>query len=255
MSLFVYLLQKYPDMFRAILIDDEIAALKILRWEIEQHCTDIHIIGQFTDPIKGKAAIETQGPDLLFLDIEMPKLNGLDLVHQLSHLDLEVIFITAYDRYAVEAFRINAIDYLLKPFETSFLLEAVERVKKRLNTEKNSPISGDLIQRLRASFNKIALPTIEGVEFVNPEQIIYCKSDGSYTEVILQAKRAIITRSLGDMEEQLKEKSFLRIHKSYLVNISHIVKYIRRDGGYLIMSNGDKVAVSRRKKEVLLKLF
>jgi len=242
-------------MYKAILIDDEIAALKILRWEIEEYCKDIEIIGQFSDPIKGKEAIQQLEPDLVFLDIEMPKLNGLDLIYSLESIDFEVIFITAYDRYAVEAFRLNAVDYLLKPFETDALLEAVNRVKQRLQLQEVAVPKRTLLERLKSSFNKIALPQNEGIEFVSPEEIVYCKSDGSYTEIILSQKRVMITRLLGDLETQLQEYSFLRTHKSYLVNLNHIVKYIRKDGGYLIMSNGDKVAVSRRKRDVLLKIF
>lgn len=242
-------------MFRAILIDDEIAALKILRWEIEEHCPQLEIIGQYSDPVKGKTAIENLQPDIVFLDIEMPKLNGLDLLYSFDQIDFEVIFITAYDRYAVEAFRLNAIDYLLKPFETDALLEAVGRVKQKLKIEAAASPSSNLLDRLKSSFNKVSLPQNEGIEFVNPEEILYCKSDGSYTEVILLQKRVMITRLLGDLETQLNSYSFLRTHKSYLVNINHIVKYIRKDGGYLIMTNGDKVAVSRRKRDDLLKIF
>ena len=145
----------------------------------------------------------------------MPKLNGLDLVYQLPQVDFEIIFVTAYDNYAVEAFRVNAIDYLLKPFESSHLVEAVKKVKQKLQADvEDTPLQ--LVDRLKASFNKISLPKSDGIEFVDPEQIVYCKSDGSYTEVITSQKRALITRTLGEMEEQLSPYSFFRTHKILL---------------------------------------
>ena len=243
-------------MLKAILVDDELDALKTLTWEIKTHCTEIDIIGQFDDPIKALAFIQSNPPDLLFLDIQMPRLNGFDLLDKIPNVDFEVIFVTAYDEYAVKAFRINAIDFLLKPVITADLIEAIKRVNLKIHLDPGQSKSNNLkIEKLKNSFNKIPLPNSDGIEFVLPHNVLYCKSDGSYTYVIMENRKVLITKSLREMEDILQEHNFLRTHKSYLVNLNHIINYIRIDGGYLILSNGDKVAVSRRKKEELMKLF
>ena len=243
-------------MLNAIIVDDEPDAIKTLTWEIKNHCPEIHLLGTYTDPVTALRAISQNPPQLLFLDVEMPRLNGFDLLHKLPLIDFEVIFVTAYDEYAVKAFRINAVDYLLKPIITSDLLEAIKKVKQRIQSPSNHTAVQKLpLEKLKKSFNKIPLANNDGIEFVAPHHILYCKSEGSYTYVIMENKKSLITKSLREMEELLEEHHFLRTHKSYLVNLSHIAKYVRVDGGYLIMSNGDKVAVSRRKKEELMRLF
>ena len=243
-------------MLKAILIDDEISALKTLRWALEKYFPDIEIMGAYDNPIEGKEALKKQQPDILFLDIEMPRLNGFDLLDGLETISFNLIFVTAYDQYAVKAFRVNAIDYLLKPIETKALKEAINRVKlKKQYPTTTSEEKKQQIERLKSSFNKIPLNKAEGIEFVFPNQIIYCKSDGSYTTIVLEKRKVVITKSLREMEEVLQKYGFLRVHKSYLINLSHILEYVRHDGGYLKMDNGDKVAVSRRKKDQLMQLF
>lgn len=241
---------------RAAIVDDERNAIKTLEWELRNHCPNLEVVASWNNPVEALQSIPDTAPDILFLDIDMPRLNGFDLLNKLEVIDFEVIFITAYDEYAVKAFRINAVDYLLKPIITSDLIEAIKRVQAKRQLEEKTPkYRSTQFEQLKKSFNKIALTNSDGIDFVFPYQIIYCKSDGSYTYVIMENKKAIITKSLRDMEEQLLPYDFLRVHKSYLVNLTHINKYMRIDGGYLIMSNNDKVPVSRRKKEELLKLF
>ena len=243
-------------MYKTIIVDDEPNAIKTLEWEIKTHCPDLEIVGKYTNPLEALKAIQDSPPDILFLDIEMPKLNGFDLLDKVEKITFDIIFVTAYDEYAVKAFRINAIDYLLKPIVSSYLKEAIEKIKRKNTLSENKGNDVALkIENLKKSFNKIPLSNNEGIEFVFPYQIVYCKSDGSYTYVFLENKKKLITKSLREMEEILEGHSFLRTHKSYLVNLTHIMKYIKVDGGYLIMSNGDKVAVSRRKKEELMQLF
>lgn len=243
-------------MLRAVIVDDEQNAIKTLEWEIKNHCPGIEVVERWNNPVEALQMIPQLNPDILFLDIDMPRLNGFDLLHKLPATDFDVIFITAYDEYAVKAFRINAVDYLLKPIITSDLVEAIERVKiKRSLEDKTTEDKSQQLEKLRLSFNKISLSSSEGIEFVFPYEIIYCKSDGSYTYVMMEKQKNIITKSLREMEEQLLPYDFLRVHKSFLVNLTHINKYIKIDGGYLVMSYGEKVPVSRRKKEELLKLF
>ena len=243
-------------MLKTIIVDDEEAAIKTLEWELQTHCPDISIIGKYTNPVEALEAIQLTAPDLLFLDIEMPRLNGFDLLDKIPLINFDVIFVTAYDEYAVKAFRINAVDYLLKPIITSDLLEAIQRVEEKNQKAENKPKDNSWqIEKLRKSFNKIPLSNTDGIDFVLPHQILYCKSEGSYTYVIMENRKSLIARSLGEMEDLLTEHNFMRTHRSYIVNLHHISKYLRVDGGYLIMSNGDKVAVSRRKKEELMRLF
>lgn len=243
-------------MLKAIIVDDEQYAIKTLEWEIDRHCPDIEVIGRYHDPIQALEILQKTPPDILFLDIEMPRLNGFDLLNKILNISFDVIFVTAYDEYAVKAFRINAVDYLLKPVITADLTEAIKRVQlKNQRSENTKKDKGLQIEKLKRSFKKIPLANVDGIDLVFPFQILYCKSDGSYTYVIMEHKKALITKSLRDFELLLVEHNFLRTHKSFLVNLDHIAKYVRMDGGYLVMSNGDKVAVSRRKKEELMSLL
>lgn len=241
---------------KAIIIDDEPDAIKTLEWEITKHCRELEIIGKYTNPKEGLEAIKRETPDVLFLDIQMPQLNGFDLLENLSVINFNIIFVTAYDEYAVKAFRINAVDYLLKPIITSDLLDAIKRVNVKSQLSNSSEIDNTWqIEKLKKNFNKIPLTDADGIEFVFPNHIIYCQSEGSYSYVILENKKVLITKSLGEMEEVLAEHNFIRTHRSFIVNLNHINKYVKNDGGFLVMSNGDQVAVSRRKKEDLMKLF
>ena len=243
-------------MIRVVLIDDEPHAINTLRWEIEQNCPDLKIMDSFTNPEEALIALPQLKPDLVFLDIEMPILNGFDLLDQLETLSFALIFVTAYDQYAVQAFRINAIDYLLKPVDSENLIEAVKRVKiQRFQGEEHTQTNRAKIEQLRKSFNKVAIPQLDRMEFVLPDEIIYCKSEGSYTDVIFSKRKVLITKALKEMENRLEEHGFYRVHKSYLVNLHHIQQYVRGDGGYLVMDNGDQVPVARRKKEDLMRLF
>lgn len=241
---------------KAIIIDDEPDAIKTLEWEITKHCKEIEIVGKYTNPNEGLEAIKKEIPDILFLDIQMPKLNGFDLLDKIPVINFNVIFVTAYDEYAVKAFRINAVDYLLKPIIASDLLDAIKRVNVKNSLNHKTEIDNTLqIEKLKKNFNKIPLTDADGIEFVFPNQIVYCQSEGSYSYVILEDKKVLITKSLGEMEEFLSEHNFIRTHRSFIVNLNHISKYVKNDGGFLVMSNGDQVAVSRRKKEDLMKLF
>ena len=241
---------------KAVLIDDELHALETLRWELDQNCPEIEIIGQFHQPKEALAQLPALEFDLLFLDIEMPHLNGFDLLDQLTQIPFEIIFVTAYDQYAVRAFRLNAIDYLLKPVDTKDLLEAIKRVKIKLFKQDDQIARNKAnLEKLRLSFKKIPIHLNDRLEFVLPDDILYCKSEGAYTYVVFSKKKVLVTKPLKEMESKLEEHGFFRTHKSYLVNLHHIQEYIRGEGGYLIVSNGDQVPVARRKKEELIQLF
>ena len=240
---------------KAVLIDDETHALNTLRWELEKHCPQVEIVGEFNQAEKALGALNNIDPDLVFLDIEMPIMNGFDLLDQLDRIDFEVIFVTAFDQYAVQAFRLNAIDYLLKPIDHKDLLEAISRVRFKSAENNREERNRTNLELLKRSFRKIPIHLVDRLEFVLPDEILYCKSEGSYTYVVFSEKEVLITKPLKEMEKKLQDFGFFRTHKSYLVNLHHITKYIRGEGGYLIVSNGDSVPVARRKKDELTQLF
>ncbi|MEM6725907.1 MAG: response regulator [Bacteroidota bacterium] len=239
-------------MLKAIMIDDETYALKTLSWELERHCPQVEVIGAYHQPIAGLEAIRKDHPDIVFLDIEMPKLNGIDLLQKLDRINLSLVFVTAYEHYALKAFRLNAIDYLLKPFESIHLVEAIQRIEQL--HAGGQAVQPNIKNKLEYSFKRIPVVTTSAVEFLDPTEVEYCQSDGNYSNLIGK-KKTLISKSIGELEGLLEHFGFLRIHKSYMVNIEKITKYVKTDGGYVVLESGAKVPVSRRRKEVLNKII
>lgn len=242
-------------MLKAILVDDEPNCLKMLEWELQNSCPDVNIVELCNSGKEGLKAIQKYQPDVVFLDVDMPYMNGFELLELVPDIKFDVIFTTAYDEYAVKAFKTNAIDYLLKPIDEEELRTAVNKVKTK---------SEQISQRARKEgddprtqvIRKIALPTFEGLVFVEVDRIIYCQSDNNYSKIILKGeKNLFISKTLKETEAVLGNYHFFRVHNSFLVNLNEIKNYVKSDGGYLIMSNEDKVKVSRAKKDMLLQLF
>ena len=246
-------------MIKAILIDDEVHCLDTLNMLLSDHCPDVQVIEQCVLAKKGLEAIEKLKPDLVFLDIEMPVMNGFELLEQLSNISFPIIFTTSYDQYAIKAIRFSALDYLLKPIDPKELISAVKKVQeeRHLPMAEQFQILLNQIQGKGGGFSKIAVPTAEGFELIYAEQIIYCEANDNYTHFILKNKNKIIAcRTLKEIEEQLQGfPFFVRVHNSYLVNLNEVTRYIRGEGGYLVMSDGTSVSVSRSRKEALLKHF
>ncbi|MFC0603644.1 LytR/AlgR family response regulator transcription factor [Winogradskyella pulchriflava] len=244
---------------RALLIDDEPMALRSLERMLLKHCPEINVIGKTINPEEAVTLINDKKPDVLFLDIAMPRLDGFELLEQIDYKNAQVIFITAYDEYALQAFKTAAADYLLKPIDKEELIQAVNKVAQLLDTDTTQNYIADLFERLQKTNNKISsigLPTMEGLDFVKTDTIIYCHSDGNYTEIFLNDKRKIlVTRKIKYIEEKLDAAQFVRVHNSYLVNLNHVEKYIKGRGGTLIMVNGDSIPVSVRKKNDFLDSF
>ena len=238
-------------MIKAIILDDEKHSVATLAWKIEKFCPDVKVIKQFTDPVEALEYLQKNPPDLLFLDIEMPRLNGFEVLEELGEkASFEVIFTTAYDEFGIRAVKASALDYLLKPVQNQELKAAIEKYKKKGG--KNMEVLFSNKEETRK--NKIALATKESIEFVKPEDIISCSSDSNYTLIFLTNNRKkIISRTLKDVEEWLAPHGFFRVHHSHLVNLQHIKEFVRADGGFLILSNGEKLSVSRNRKEELLK--
>ena len=246
-------------MLKAILIDDESHCLDTLSIVLKEYCPDVQVSDQCRSAKEGLQSIEKIKPDLVFLDIEMPGMNGFEMLEEFTEIPFAVIFTTSYDQYAIKAIRFSALDYLLKPVDVNELVSAV----KKIQSQRHLPMSEQFqmllkqVQHKDHQFNKIAVPTIDGFELIPADQVISCEADDNYTHLILKNKNKITAcRTLKEMEEQLQNFSFfVRVHHSYLVNLNEVTKYVRGEGGYLVMSDGSSVNVSRSRKNALLKLF
>jgi two-component system LytT family response regulator len=242
-------------MIKAIIIDDEPYCCEILAAMLESDCSDVKLVGICNNAFDGLTTIRQNSPDLVFLDVEMPKMNGFEMLEKLPSINFHLIFTTSYDQYALKAIRFSAIDYLLKPIDREELKRSVEKVKDRFQPTIPQQLE-ILMEKLRQpkQVNKIALPSMEGLQMIPVDSIISCESDDNYTELKLKnGKKLMVTRSLKDLEESLEPYSFIRVHRSHVVNLNEIEKYIKGEGGYLLMSDGTTIDVARTKKEVLLK--
>ena len=242
-------------MIKAIIIDDEIHCRKTLVMLLKEYCPDVQVIEQCEDAETGLLAIQRHKPHLVFLDIEMPNMNGFEMLDKLPEINFEIIFTTSYDQYAIKAIRFSALDYLLKPVDREELQRAVQKVVQRSQHPLPQQLE-ILLQKLHqpvSSIQKIALPTMEGLQMVAIDSIISCESQSNYTVFFLKNKqKLIVSRPLKEIEEMLEEYSFLRVHNSYLVSLNEIDKYVKGEGGYLVMTDGSNIDVSRSKKETLL---
>ena len=242
-------------MIKAIIIDDEPYCCEILAAMLDSDCKDGEVLSICNNAKDALSAIGKHSPDIVFLDVEMPKMNGFEMLEQLPAINFHLIFTTSYDQYALKAIRFGAIDYLLKPIDREELKRAVEKVKERFQIPVPQQLE-ILLQKFKQPsrpVNKIALPTMEGLQMIPIESIISCESDDNYTKLQLKNnKKILVTRSLKEMEEMLEQHSFIRVHRFYLVNLNEIEKYIKGDGGYLVMSDGTSIDVAKNKKEVLL---
>ena len=198
-------------------------------------------------------------PDLVFLDIEMPQMNGFEMLERLPQINFAVIFTTGYDQYAIKAFHFSALDYLLKPIEPKELINAVKKVEEQhyLPMAEQFEMLLKKINGINSGFNKIAVPTAEGFELIPATEVVYFEADDNYTHIFLKNKNKIIAcRTLKKIEEQIQDYNFfVRVHNSYMVNLNEVIKYVRGEGGYLVMSDNSSVNVSRSRKDGLLKFF
>ena len=246
-------------MIKAITVDDELHCLQTLEIIIREYCPDVSVLQQCSSGKEALAAIEKFQPDLVFLDIEMPFMNGFQLLEHFTSIPFSVIFTTSYNQYAIKAIHLSALDYLLKPIDPSDLIEAVQKIEKRkLNTSHEQlEILLSRLNEKKASFFKIAIPTAEGFELIPFELLIRCEAEDNYTHLFFKDKKKITAcRTMKEMEEILAEFAvFKRVHHSYIVNLNEIAKYVRGEGGYLVMSDGATVSVSRSRKEGLLRLL
>ena len=245
-------------MIKALIVDDELNSIKSLKWEIDTFCKGIEICDSFTCPIEAISAINYLKPDCVFLDIEMPEMDGFQLLNKLTYRDFDLIITTAYDNYAIRAFKESAIDYLLKPVDTDDLLKSVAKISRN----KKQSILGLELKRVLESLsstkiiNKIALPLAGKIVYVEPDDILYCKADGNYTQLFFtNNKKELLSKKIKNVENLINNKIFFRTHNSYLVNTQYIREFVKSSGQYLILEDQTKIPVSRSKKDELLKFL
>jgi two-component system LytT family response regulator len=244
-------------MLTAVIIDDEPRGRLALRQKLTDYCPEVALAGEAAGGEEGLRLIEDLGPEIVFLDIEMPHMNGFELLQRLPRKNFHLIFTTAYDQYAIKAIKFAAFDYLLKPVDIEELKEAIEKVKK----EKSSNTSGKLEVlehnlHLKNALGKIAISTVEGLLFFNLNDIVHLEAQSNYTVIHFNGRSKLTaSKTLKEIEELLPDDIFFRTHHSHIINLRYIKRYIKGDGGQIEMQNGDFVDVARRKKESFLKII
>lgn len=246
-------------MIRCVLIDDEADSLEVMEMLLKTHCPQVKIEAVCNSAEKGIVAINQFRPDVVFLDIEMPNMNGFDMLEKFDELFFEVVFITAYHQFAIKAFRYSALNYLLKPVDPDDLLETIRRIEKNKTVplkEQMELLMQHVANPSGTTIARIALTTSYGMLFVETKDIIYCESDNNYTSVKMTGgKKILVSKTLKEIDETLSGPDFYRIHNSFLINLAHIQKFVRGDGGYVVMDDEKVVTISRTKKQEFLDLF
>ena len=242
------------NMIRTILVDDEEKSRVTLNNLLTKHCTAVMVVDQCESVAEAVKSIAKHSPDLVFLDIEMPFENGFALFEKIKNPSFHVIFTTAYDQYAIKAIKYSALDYLLKPVDVDDLKSAVEKCGEKQKTNRADDYEMLLSAiKLKSKSAKIAVPTFDGLQMVSANEIVKCVADESYTHITLtNGTKLTVSRILKEFEDLLSEFNFFRVHNSSLINLTQVKKYVKGDGGYVIMSDDETVEVSRRKKNELL---
>ncbi|WP_298473550.1 LytTR family DNA-binding domain-containing protein [uncultured Maribacter sp.] len=239
---------------KAILIEDEANSREILRNYLNKYCPNVVLVGEASSIKEGLALIENNTLDLVFLDVEMPFGNAFDLLEQVPERTFETVFVTAYNQYAMDALNHHAAYYLMKPINIDELIKAVDFVTQ-IKEKEESVLGKVLVPNIARVEGKITLPQQDGFQVLNVADILYCKADDNYTEIYLENKKILVSKTLKYFEEGLSHFSFARIHKSYLVNVNEIVKYKKGKGGSVLISSGKELLVSASKKKELLSYF
>ncbi|MDF1696176.1 MAG: LytTR family DNA-binding domain-containing protein [Saprospiraceae bacterium] len=244
---------------KTILVDDEPLCTAGLEIDLSKTCPEVEIIATCNSAKLAIAKIKNLQPDLVFLDIEMPWMNGFELLEVLSPIDFQVIFVTAYDEFAVKAFRAHAIDYIMKPINRKHLKEAVNKIafiQNQTNDSHSNKIE-QLIRTLNSTSQnrKLSVPNADGYDLIPINEILYCHAIGNYTEIYTTTEKKFVSRGLKQIENSLDGNNFHRVHASYLVNLDKVKSIHRNDGGYLIMENDYRINMSRNKKTEVFNKF
>ncbi len=240
---------------KTIIVDDEQDAVNFIQSIIKEYCPNLEVIGSAHTALEGVRTINDVKPDLVFLDVEMPHGSGFDLLTQFPQKTFDVIFITAFNHYAIKAIKFSAVDYILKPINIKEFIEAVEKVAEKRNSSTNQIVNYfNLLENLKTSIPfKLAIPTSDGMEYLITKEIIRIEADRSYSWFYLVNKRKIlVSKNLKEYQELLNDRNFFRPHNSHLINLEHVKKYIRSEGGAIEMSDGTQVPISRTRKDLFL---
>jgi two-component system LytT family response regulator len=239
---------------KTVIIDDEPDSVQLLKLQLSQCCPQVEVIETFTSAVKALDKLEKLHPDILFLDIEMPVISGFELLERIFHLNFSVIFITAYNQYALKAFRFNALDYLVKPIDANELIEAVEKAAKKIK-----PTSTQLSQMQKQmrgeKATKFAIPGQNGISFIELNEIVYVEASNNYSKLVLTDKKMfIISKTLKDVQDVLEDSHFLRVHRQYIINLNHL-KYFNKNESILTMDNGQHLPIAKNQKERLIEKY
>lgn len=241
---------------KAIIVEDEKRSRETLKNLLEEFCIDVKVMETAASVEEAVAKIADLHPDVVFLDIELQTGSGFDVLSQLRDINFEVIFTTAFEQYAIKAVKFSSLDYLLKPIDLEELQKSIEKAKKKKNQEVYKKQLETLMLNLKQQhpkLNKICLSTADGFEFINTADILYCKAEGSYTTFTLNDNsKLLVSKHLKEYESLLVEQQFMRVHNSFLINLNEVKKFVKSDGGYIIMNNNDTVSISRAKKDEFL---
>lgn len=241
---------------RAILIDDEALARVGLHHLIKTHTPYVEVVGESEFAEEGVELIKKFKPDLVFLDIEMAKYDGFDMLDKIDGIDFEVVFVTAHSQFALRAFKYEAIDYVLKPVDPEDLISAVEKVGIRMKKQIGDLPSNDTVDYLSSQYSKISVPNSEGFKFINITDIIRMEADGSYVTIYTENDRpCVVSRPLGYYANILNKRMFVRIHRSHLINLHKVKEFRKEAGGYVILDNDEKIQVASTKKRDLMAEF
>lgn len=239
-----------------VIIDDEQDAVDFISSIITEYCPGLEVKGKANNVKTGIETIKDIKPDLVFLDVEMPNGTGFDLLTHFPDKTFDVIFITAFNHYAIKAIKFSAVDYILKPININEFIESVEKV---INKRKNNPLAGKenieaLLENIRTTHpTRLVIPTSDGREYLNPQDIIRIEADRSYSWFFLTGKRKIlVSKHLKEFQDLLSDRNFFRPHNSHLINLDYVKKYVRLDGGYIEMSDGSQVPVARNRKDLFI---
>ncbi|MFG6688016.1 LytR/AlgR family response regulator transcription factor [Mariniflexile sp. HNIBRBA6329] len=239
----------------AIIVEDEETSRDILKNYLKKYCPNVFVIGEASNVEEALVLIRNNDLDLVFLDVEMPYGNAFDLLDKVGDINFETIFVTAYNHYAIDALNAHASYYLMKPISIDALIKAVDYVTE-IKTKENALQDQVLVPKTHTVNGKITIPQLDGFEVINTADILFCKADDNYTEIHLNTnKKKIVSKTLKYFEDILMDCSFARVHKSYLVNVNEVVKYVKGKGGSVVLSNGKEIMVSASKKSELLSYF
>ncbi|HVS94892.1 MAG TPA: LytTR family DNA-binding domain-containing protein [Puia sp.] len=243
---------------KVILVDDEPSSLQNLEQKIREFCPELKVVAAAGQPGEAIFLIRHHRPDVIFLDIEMPHMNGFRMLNELGDYEAQIVFTTAYNHYAIEAIRMSAFDYLMKPVSIQDLRETVGRLSRQLaaTTKERLNVLRESLNRNVNQESKIAVPTWEGLEFILIKNVVRIESSSNYSRIFfVNGESLLVTKQLKEFEEMLAPHRFCRVHNVHLINLNYVKKYIRGEGGSVVMENGDEVDVSRRKKDDFLKLI